>query len=833
MAKKRITRREFVAAASAAALLTSPVTAHDDASNQSKDRSNTHIRQRGQDSANASFGIPPCAWSRPLGKLPKVGMSPEEAQHPKNFFGFPDSNTPARVKKGIPLGGIGAGNFMYNICGSFGPWVMKPGRYEERFLSQAAFHIRESAEGKVPRVKTLATDDVLPSWKRLDVGEADYHALFPRGWVTYKGFETDISLEFFSPIIKENYRETSFPVGLFEFRIHNPLKTPVKISVMFTFPNAPYTGPRNLNPSPLRFLQAGLLECPRLGLSNTFIRQGEISGILMKAGDPTNPPETQNSEWCIATDRAATCATAWSGDGDGSDIWNDFSSDGRLTDSPSNARPNLPSAAICVEAELAPGGNTRVPFAIAWFFPEVQFGKGTRWWRRYTEYFPSEKTGRAFEIAQEALAKKDGWRNAVEAWQAPIVTCKEMPDWLKQASLNELYYTTFGSSFWENGCISKPKEFGNRPGQHISFVAESIDFAWFDPLDVRHFTSRSYRDLWPEIERDALLTWADLIMNTKDGHCPHDEGRADGDPVFEYSGHTSPATFGGQTWSDYSPKFIQCVHALWAKTKDQHFFDEAWPATLRAFDFMMSITDSDGLSRRSGSEYERPELYNAVLWMGSMEALQQMAHHKGDSILTKRIADTLNKTHEATESTLWNEKYGYYQYNSRRDALMADATLGERFVDATGLEPVLEPKRLTSHYNEVFKRLVVPLRDYNGDGIGDIGMANCLNPDSTPAIGVAPMIGLIGHVFNVWAGVTYCTAANLYNWGKRQNNSELVKSALIAARGAYFQTWQNEETAFWFSTPEAWRIEDPKNFVGPQYQRPRAIWELAMEVLAG
>ncbi|HXF13783.1 MAG TPA: GH116 family glycosyl-hydrolase, partial [Terriglobales bacterium] len=134
-------------------------------------------------------------------------MTPEEARNPKNFFGFPDSNTPARVKKGIPLGGIGAGNFMYNICGSFGPWIMKAGRYEERFLSQAAFHIWESVEGDEPIVRTLATHDVLSAWKRLDIGQADYHALFPKGWVTYRGFANEISMEFFSPIIKDNYRE--------------------------------------------------------------------------------------------------------------------------------------------------------------------------------------------------------------------------------------------------------------------------------------------------------------------------------------------------------------------------------------------------------------------------------------------------------------------------------------------------------------------------------------------------------------------------------------------------------------------------------------------------
>jgi len=76
----------------------------------------------------------------------------EEGVQPQDRAGL---NTLARVKKGIPLGGIGAGNFMYNLCGTFGPWQMKAGRYEERFLPQGAFHIREQVEGKQATARTL------------------------------------------------------------------------------------------------------------------------------------------------------------------------------------------------------------------------------------------------------------------------------------------------------------------------------------------------------------------------------------------------------------------------------------------------------------------------------------------------------------------------------------------------------------------------------------------------------------------------------------------------------------------------------------------------------
>src|SRR6185437_13190563 len=111
-------------------------------------------------------------------------------------------------------------------------------------------------------------------------------------------------------------------------------------------------------------------------------------------------------------------------------------------------------------------------------------------------------------------------------------------------------------------------------------------------------------------------------------------------------------------------KFIQCVHALWVKTKDDEFLNEIWPATLKTFDFMMSITDRDGLSRRSGSEYEQPELYNAVLWIGAMEALEQMAQHKRASALLARLRTRIVTTRETAEKILWNEQYGFYQYNA-------------------------------------------------------------------------------------------------------------------------------------------------------------------------
>ena len=777
-----------------------------------------------------AWTIPTCAWKRPLGSLPVVDLMPEKAN---DFNGL---NTLLRVKKGLPLGGVGAGNFMYNLCGTFGPWQMKVGRYEERFLPQGAFHIWEKVGGKEAAARTLATDDVLPAWQRLNPGEADYYALFPRGWCTYKVFQTDVSLQFFSPFIKDNYRETSLPVAVFLFKIHNPTKSPAKVSVMFAFPNAPYTGPQN---TPLgKVKESGWPETSRerRGLRNELARDltHGITAVLMKAQDASNPPETENSEWCIATSSPASHVTAWDGDGDGSDIWRHFAAEGRLPNTASRQETRLPSGALCVETEVAPDDGVTVPFALGWFFPQVEFGSGTRWWRRFTEYFPP-RPGQAFEIVKEALINREPWLKQVEAWQNPIINNPAYPEWLKQGTLNELYYATFGGSFWENGCITKPKKFGGRPGQHLASVMECQEYALAETFDVRHHASRSNRDLLPQMERDILLAFADFIMDTPDGSCPHDAGLIAGDPFFDYDGYGRSYNQGPDgtkgrittPWSEFSPKFIQQCHAYWQKTKQDKFLEEVWPALVRSFRYQKSTdVDGDGLTEMKSSEYRDNKLFNAVLWLGALEALEALAEYRQDQDFGAEITAVLDKARASTEQQFWNEQLGYYQYNARNQDIMGDAMIGERYVDVTGLSPVLTPDRMTSHYRQLFKRAVLPLKDFNGDGVGDIGVANALHPDSTPGVGDSEA----AHQFEVWTGVSYNAAANIYSWGKRTGDGSLQADALLAAWGVYSTSWLNEQTAYWFSTPEAWRLEDPRKFRALMYQRVRAIWEFTMEV---
>ncbi len=54
--------------------------------------------------------------------------------------------------------------------------------------------------------------------------------------------------------------------------------------------------------------------------------------------------------------------------------------------------------------------------------------------------------------------------------------------------------------------------------------------------------------------------------------------------------------------------------------------------------------------------------------------------------------------------------------------------------------------------------------------------------------------------------------------------------ALLVGWGVYHQSWINEKTAYWFCTPEAWRLADPSEWRALMYPRVRAIRELLMKV---
>lgn len=761
--------------------------------------------------------MPECSWKRKMGDRPVYSST--------KIYESPGLKPASMTKKGMPLGGIGTGSFMYNMAGSFGPFHMKPGIYEERFLKQAAFHVREEINGKISAY-TLATEDVCPAWNKLHTGDAGYTALFPKATFDYHVFQCRISLLYFSPVIRDNYRETSYPVGVFLFKVRNDKPEKVKLSFMFTFPNAPYI---EVNDT---LCGKSLLRPCRQGLYNKIVKEKNYTSLLMAADDDKNVAETQHTAWSIATSGKATYVDIWDGEGNGKEIWNDFIEDGKLSNRSLCKHSTTPSGALCVSVLLNPNEERIIPFTLSWYFPYTTFNEGAIWKKRYTEFFPDNTDNKAaVRIAVEGLKSYSKWLKEIDAWTRPIVENKNCPDWLKAGALNELYYNTFGGSFWENGCINQEKKFGNRENQHISGVMECTAYPYMETFDVRHHVTGVTRDLWPRNEKDILLTYSDIIASTTWGACTHDLGSPYRNPVNNPDAYVLDYRKGKgketTPWSEFSPKFIQQVFMYWKKYKDDAFLDTCWLSVVRSFNYQVSTDkNDDGITEMTSSEYIDNKLLNAVLWITSLEALKEMAAYRNDETMLFMAGAQLEKARKYSELQFWNEKYGYYQYNENIPFLMADAFAGQRCADVFNLPAALNEKRMVSHFHQCFDRLVKPLKDYDGDGIGDLGAANILNPEGAPGIKTSEH----KHEYEVWTGVSYNLAATMYHWGKKTKDKELMKKALLLGKGVYMQCWLNEENGFWFCTPEAYWWTDMPKARGNMYQRVRGIWELMREV---
>lgn len=740
--------------------------------------------------------IPSFAWKRYLGDVPENTAS-------------------SNPKRGIALGGFGAGSFMYNIDGTFGPWNVKVSRkgYKKLDLEGAAFHIYQKIGSNSAVVKTLsAAEGLKPAWNRINVGDAEYYALQPKGWVTYGCFDVDLSCEFYSPIIANNYKETSYPIAVWQWLVSNPTNQIADVSIMLTWPN----------------VEGTYLGSVRKGYQNEFRALSDISGVVLKAVDAANGVEAQNSEWCVATKGQASYITSWNVDAEGVDILNNFADDGALSNAPLDASNS--AAAVACKVTLAPGEEAVIPMVISWDMPVVEFGSGTQWWRKYCEYF-DRLSDNSFDIACAALQYNafDQWREKIDAWMRPFAYDSNYPDWLKSAAFNELYYAQFGNCFYESGLKSgHSQEFmGLHPEDHKHFILESVPWANTSPSDLRQYYSIVYAAFWPEIEKETLINYADGIIyynglkGWPSGNMLHDFGDPDYvDPFFEFDAYRNiiPQM---PYWKDTPSAYIQQCWRYYYIYKDRNFLDYVWPACKATYGFMKTTdTDGDYLPNNVGNDntYDYMSLngtsaYCGTLWVGALEAIREMARVENDPIITE-VENWLSNAKTNLDSQLWMATQGYYKKDSSSTAIMADGLNGELYCRQWGLEDVLPNDRMRSHLQKVYEKCVVPMKDFNSDGIGDVGAVIFVNEDGS--------IGLD----KVVTAVNYHAAALMRKAGLNQES-------LQTAYGSYYLTYLEESTAYWFSTPEIWNSQGINPIppgITEQYARPMAVWEYILSI---
>jgi non-lysosomal glucosylceramidase len=787
-----------------------------------------------------SAQIPACAWRRSIGRGWEKPYTVRYA-----------SNLDDGAWHGAPLGGFGAGCIGRSHRGDFNLWHLDGGEHVFQSIPGCQFGVFEQV-GEQTQAYALCTeaptDGSLNTWNYYPLQSGTYSALYPRSWFTYENvFQTQLTCEQFSPIIADNYQETSYPVAVFQWTAHNPTDQPITLSIMLTWQNMVgwFTNASKSPEIQLRDDGSPVYEYqPRMGESAGNFNQltGNENQLAIAMSRAFSDPTEGDGQWAIVTPLnpylwEVSYDTRWNPIGDGSDLWATFAQDGSLRDrddeTPAKGGEQIGSA-IAVRFTLKPGQTLKVPFVLSWDFPITEFAQGVEYFRRYTDFFG--RTGKnAWSIARTALKHHQVWQEKIQTWQQPILERDDLPDWFKMALFNELYDLTQGGTLWSAADERDPV------GQFA--VLECIDYRWYESLDVRLYGSFGLLMLWAELEKSVMRAFARAIPQSDDrtrvigyyytigaesplalrkakGATPHDLG-APNEHVWEKTNYTAYQDC--NLWKDLGSDFVLQVYRDYLLTgaKDVEFLSECWDAIVETLHYLKQFDhDHDGIPENSGApdqtfddwRLQGISAYCGGLWIAALEAAIAIANiikpnHPSVDQSIATFQSWLTQSRSIYHKKLWNGKHYRLDSESGSDIVMADQLCGQFYARLLNLPDVVPNDCARSTLETVYDACFVKFNQFVNANPA-IGAANGVRPDGTPENPNAT------HPLEVWTGINFGIAAFLMQMGMTPQAWTLTESVV-------HQVYEN---GLQFRTPEA--ITAVGTFRASHYLRAMAIWAI-------
>ncbi len=721
--------------------------------------------------------IPACAWER------GIGVPCEGAPALKRYIRGTSAPTPDEpfYQTGIPLGGLGAGNFEWTYYGNFNHWQLNIGTNFRESLPADQFSVFvQSPERKVAQVLYAGPGPYQWQWN-YPVGAGTYYALYPRAWAVYDlpDLPVELAVEAFSPIIAHNYKETSYPVAIFVWRAKNSGPTPVTLSLMLTWAN---DFPGDV----------------RRGHYNRLVEDPDAVAVVLDSADAqAEVREMDGGEFCVATSRTPGVTVSylarWELQGDGSEVWADFADDGILSNR-QDQRPGKVGAALAVRLDLAPGEQAEFPIVLAWDIPMFNFAEGSNLWFKYYTNYWGASADCSFDIAKEALRNYRAWEAAIEEWQRPIIEDPSRPDFYKCDLFNQLYRLGQGGTAWEAG------------GRFATISC--FDYLNYICYDVWYKASFPLALLWPKIDARLQRDWSDYIRRN-DFYVTTANGKPySGNPWIDIKTEEN-------FFRDTPQKFVLMVYRDYVYTQDPSLITYCWEAArgtmqrLREYD-----TNGDGLPEHlpypvdvwdqtyDGWPMQGVSAYCGGLTLAALQAMEAMARLLGDETATAYYHNWYDTAAPNYHALLWNGEYFNFDTGSGppSDSLMADMLAGQWYAEVCGLPGYASEEQIRSCLRKIYEFNVMRV------GGGMRGAMNGMRPDGS--------IDMRYQASEVWPGTAYSVAAMMLSHGMETEAHQLL-------HGLYRTTY--EDRGYWFNTPEAWNDQGlrPRAFV---YMRPMAVW---------
>ncbi|XP_047513512.1 non-lysosomal glucosylceramidase [Pieris napi] len=423
---------------------------------------------------------------------------------------------------GCPIGGIGGGTIGRGFKGEFCRFQLYPGIYEYITVPECQFIVNIRNEQNVTIFQSVLSTYNKPkkaptSWEwNLDSSQCEYTALYPRAWTTYDLSKYGIKLvcRQISPIIPHNYKDSSLPCAVFVFTAKNVCNERRTVNITFTWTEIPVGVNKRKN--------SGKLDLERYSEENTcgvtLEQRVSDTPLTFTIAKNKSENETIHEGYCL-----------WNSLKTSSYVWECIKKNGKLEPDPSQSatppkgekdkiddsdKPKKiyknDSIGLSNSISLDPGGCDVAEFCLVWDMPMIKYKKERKVHKRYyTKYFGSDGIAGA-SIAAYALRNYKSWEKQLAEWQDPILNNSNIPDWLKSALMNELYYVADGGTIW----FDVSEDFPETDPRHdfgVFGYLEGHEYRMYNTYDVHFYASFALAQLWPNLQVVLQYMYRDAI----------------------------------------------------------------------------------------------------------------------------------------------------------------------------------------------------------------------------------------------------------------------------------------------------------------------------------
>ena len=554
----------------------------------------------------------------------------------------------------LPLGGIGTGTVSLGGRGELRDWEImnKPGiGYGTVTKGNNApfFSIFMKPEG-APSITRALIGPVHPTEYQHYEGrpvnhhgfprfaEATFDASYPVGIVNLSDKTVPVAVRIigFNPLIPGDADASGLPMAVLTYEVTNLTKKTIEVSVCGTMRN--FVGKDGSKF--YRDWKGDIIPFGAKNNQNVFRNSSDISGIYMYS-DSVNKYDAAFGTIALVTAeksgisyRRSSEANSW--ERATLDFWDDFSTDGELTDK-AKLNDDNPMASLAVKKEIGPHSKETFRFFITWNFPNRY-----AWSKEIVGNYYSTKYSDAWDAAMKIIPQVPALEKQTQQFLSAFVH-SSLPGEVKEAALFNLstlrsqtvFRTKDGHLMGWEGVMD---EFGSCPGSctHVWNYEVATPFLFGE-------LAQTMRDVEFGFSTDSvgLMSFrTELPLNT--------------------------AKKNGLAAADGQMGTIMKFYREWQMSGNDAFLRQYWPTVKKALAFAWIKGgwdgDQDGVMEgcqhnTMDVEYYGPNPQMEFWYLGALRAGEEMAKYVGDNEFANKCRSLFESGSAWTDANLFNGEY--------------------------------------------------------------------------------------------------------------------------------------------------------------------------------